>query len=101
MDTLQVIAEPHRRQILALVWDRELAAGDIAQRFDLTFGAVSQHLAVLRAAGLVKVRRDGNKRWYRADWDRLEPYRKILETMWSMTLDQLAAVIEADERSRT
>ena len=53
MDTIQVIAEPRRREILSLIWDDELAAGDIADRFDVTFGAVSQHLRVLREAGLV------------------------------------------------
>ena len=55
MDALQVIGEPRRREILRLVWDRERTAGDIAGQFDVTFGAVSQHLAVLRDAGFVDV----------------------------------------------
>ncbi|MBW3672450.1 MAG: metalloregulator ArsR/SmtB family transcription factor, partial [Acidobacteria bacterium] len=64
---IQVIAEPHRRQILGLVWEDELAAGDIADRFEITFGAVSQHLSVLRRAGFVDVRPEGNRRLYRAN----------------------------------
>lgn len=96
MDMLQVIAEPRRREILSLVWDRELSAGEIARNFDLTFGAVSQHLAVLRGSGLVQVRRDGNRRWYRADQDRLAPFRPVLETMWAETLEQLAEAVEKE-----
>ena len=96
MDSLQVIAEPRRRQILSLVWDRELSAGEIADRFDVTFGAVSQHLAVLREAGFVSVRADGNRRWYRADKDRLGPFRAVLESMWAQTLDRLVASIESE-----
>ena len=97
MDTFQVIAEPRRRDILGLVWDEEVAASDIAAHFDVTFGAVSQHLAVLRDAGLVKVRKDGNRRMYEADKDVLAPYEKILKTMWRDTLKDLAATIEAEE----
>jgi len=97
MDGLQVIAEPHRRQILSLVWDVELAAGDIARQFDITFGAVSQHLAVLREAGFVDVRPRGNRRLYQANKTALGPLRAVLEDMWSTTLDDLATAIEKDQ----
>lgn len=100
MDSLQVIAEPRRRQILALVWDHEMAAGEIAARSDVTFGAVSQHLAVLRGAGFVTVRRDGNRRLYQADRDRLGPLREVLEVMWSDALNDLAETIAADRLSK-
>jgi len=96
MDLLQVIAEPRRREILEWVWDQEMAAGEIAGRSSVTFGAVSQHLAVLREAGLVAVRREGNRRYYRADKDRLGSLRQVLEEMWSGSLDRLAETIEAD-----
>lgn len=96
MDPIQVIAEPRRREILALVWDSEMAAGDIAAQFDVTFGAVSQHLSILRKSGFVTVRRDGNRRLYRVDKDRLGPLRGILEAMWARTLDRLALAIEDD-----
>lgn len=98
MDAIQVIAEPRRRAILSLIWDEEVAAGDIAGRFDVTFGAVSQHLAVLRDAGLVTVRREGNRRFYRADRKRLEPLRPMLEAMWAASLDDLASAVEEEGR---
>jgi len=97
MDTLQVVAEPRRREILSLIWDDELAASEIAAEFEVTFGAVSQHLAVLREAKLVTVRKEGNRRLYLADRAALAPYRGILESMWSDTLGRLASTIE--ERS--
>lgn len=87
MDPLQVIAEPSRRRILGLVWDRELSASEIADQFDSTFGAVSQHLGVLRDARLITMRREGNRRYYRAN--KLE-----LEAMWRETLRGLARTIE-------
>lgn len=97
MDLLQVIAEPRRREILSLVWDGEMAAGDIASRFDVTFGAISQHLAVLRDAGLVIARRDGNRRMYRARKEELGPLRAVLEAMWHDTLDDLAAAVTSED----
>jgi DNA-binding transcriptional ArsR family regulator len=94
MDPLQIVAEPSRREILRLVWDDELTAGEIAGRFAVTFGAVSHHLAVLRDAGYVRVRRDGNRRYYRADKGRLGPLAPTLVAMWSSTLDTLADTVE-------
>ena len=96
MDALQIIGEPRRREILRLVWDRELSAGDIADRFEVTFGAVSQHLGVLRDAGFVTVRADGNRRYYRADREGLGPLAQALEAMWSSALGRLARAVEAD-----
>jgi len=96
MDALQVIGEPRRREILRLVWDRERTAGEIAAQFDVTFGAVSQHLRVLRNAGFVNVRRSGNQRFYRTDRRALGPLAKALEAMWASSLDRLAEAVEAD-----
>jgi len=97
MDSIQVIAEPKRRQILALIWEEEMAAADIASNFDVTFGAVSQHLAVLRRAEFVTVRRDANRRLYKADHDALGPLKPVLEAMWIETLQGLALAIETAE----
>jgi len=97
MDTLQVIAEPTRRRILGLIWDEELAAGQIAEHFDVTFGAVSQHLGILRDAGLVKVRPEGTHRMYSADRDALASYESVLRAMWTDQLQQIADAIEAEE----
>lgn len=99
MDRLHVIAEPRRREILAHVWDEELAAGEIASRFDVTWGAISQHLGVLRDAGFVHMRKDGNRRLYRADKEALGPLRAVLESMWAGMLDDLATTIERDRAS--
>ena len=96
MDGLQVIAEPRRRQILGLVWNDEMAAGDIAERFEVTFGAVSQHLAVLRESGYVEVRKEGNRRLYRANKEALGPLRQVLESMWTQALDGLADTIHEE-----
>jgi DNA-binding transcriptional ArsR family regulator len=99
MDAVQVVAEPRRREILRLVWDEERSAGEIAERFDVTFGAVSQHLKVLRDAGLVTLRQDGKKRFYRADRKALGPLAAYLQSMWAAKLDMLAELSEAAERA--
>jgi DNA-binding transcriptional ArsR family regulator len=98
VDTLSVIAEEKRRRILQLVWDEERSAGEIAAKFDVSFGAISQHLAILRDAGFVEVRRNGRHRLYRANQTALGPLRGILESMWSAKLDQLAAAVEEEQR---
>ena len=98
MDALQVVAEPRRREILRLVWNGELAAGNIAEHFDVSFPAVSQHLAVLREAGFVSVRRAGRERLYKADRKALGPLRPLLEKMWGDSLDRLVNLIEEDRR---
>jgi DNA-binding transcriptional ArsR family regulator len=100
MDALQVVSEPRRREILRLVWSEELSAGEIAGRFDVTFGAVSQHLGILRDAGFVQLRRDGNRRLYLANRDRLGPLAQALEAMWTDTLDRLADAVESDVGAR-
>jgi DNA-binding transcriptional ArsR family regulator len=101
VDTWQIVTEPRRRRILQLVWDRERSAGEIAANFDLTFGAVSQHLGVLRAAGFVTARREGNHVYYRADHAGLGPLAGALEAMWRATLDDLAEAVETDEDRRS
>jgi DNA-binding transcriptional ArsR family regulator len=100
VDSLQVVAEPRRRAILRLVWDAEVPAGEIAARFDVSFAAVSQHLAVLREAGMVTVRRDGTRRLYQADRAALGRLGQVLEQMWAAQLDGLAELAEAAEREQ-
>ncbi|HEY7636246.1 MAG TPA: metalloregulator ArsR/SmtB family transcription factor [Gemmatimonadales bacterium] len=100
-DVLQIIADPRRQEILRLVWDDEALAGDIARAIpDITFGAVSQHLKVLRDAGLVHVRRAGRFRWYRANQAAMGPLADFLASVWSSHLMQLRRLAEADERKR-
>ncbi|MEN8374950.1 MAG: metalloregulator ArsR/SmtB family transcription factor [Gemmatimonadota bacterium] len=96
---LSAIASPVRQRILRTIWDRERSAGEIASDFDITFGAVSQHLGVLRGAGLVRVRKDGRRRHYRADRDAFGPIGPALEAMWKDSLMRLKAVVE-DQHGR-
>src|SRR5262245_35922270 len=97
MDAVQVVAEPRRREILRLVWRDELAASEIAARVDTTFGAVSQHLAVLRKADMITVRKAGTRRLYRANHRTLAPFAGMLTAMWTEQLDRLAELAESAE----
>ena len=94
---LKAIAEPRRRQILTLVRDGELSAGEIAAHFDVTRPAVSQHLNVLKEAGLVSERRDGTRRLYRARPEGLAQLKAFLEEFWDERLDALKAEAEREE----
>src|SRR6266498_6118286 len=69
-DTLRALANPTRRAMLELVWDAERSSSEIAEAVGATRPATSQHLKVLRDAGLVHVRADGNQRLYRVDTER-------------------------------
>jgi len=91
---LKAISNPRRREILRLVWDRELSAGQIAARFDVSWPAVSQNLNVLRRAGLLSERREGARRLYRADREALGPLEVVLRDMWEQDLDRLKEVVE-------
>jgi DNA-binding transcriptional ArsR family regulator len=95
---LRAIAEPRRREILRLVARDELAAGEIAAAFDVTRTAVSQHLTVLKNAGLITERRDGTRRLYRARPDGLAGLRQFLDDIWAGSLDVARELVEADRR---
>ena len=94
---LRAIAAPRRRQILSLVRDGELSAGEIAGHFDVTRPAVSQHLNVLKEAGLVSERRNGTRRLYRARPEGLAQLKAFLEEFWDERLDALKAEAEREE----
>ena len=98
--SLDALAEPRRREILALVRDRELAAGEIAANFDVTRSAISQHVGVLKQAGLVTERREGTKRLYRARPEGLADLRAFLDEFWSEHLDVLVHEAHREERRR-
>jgi DNA-binding transcriptional ArsR family regulator len=97
---LKAIAEPRRRQILTLVRDGELSAGEIAGHFDVTRPAISQHLTVLKEAGLVSERRDGTRRLYQARPQGLVELRQFLEAFWDERLEALRDEAERKERSK-
>ncbi len=97
---LKAISTARRREILRLVWDRELAAGQIASHFDVTWAAVSQQLRVLRQAGLVRERRAGRRRLYRADRMALRPLETVIRAMWRSDLERLRQLAEDEQRKR-
>ncbi len=98
-DTLKALAEPRRRAILRLVSEEELPAGRIAQEFEVTRSAVSQHLQVLKDAGLVTERREGTKRLYRARKEGLAELRQFLDVMWAQSLDVARQLTEHQSRT--
>jgi len=100
VEPLRVIAAPRRLQILEMVWDRELTAGQIAAGFDVSWGAVSQHITVLRNAGFLIERRQGTTRFYRADKDALGTLRVVVEDHWRNSLTRLKALAEAEQRRK-
>jgi DNA-binding transcriptional ArsR family regulator len=98
--TFELVADANRRQILDLLRERERSVGELVARLGLTQPAVSKHLRTLREAGLVRVRRDAQRRWYQlraeplAELDAwLEPYRQF----WASRLDALEHHLDKEE----
>ena len=100
---MTALADPTRRRILELLVDGEVSAGELAGHFPVSRPAVSRHLRVLREAGLVRARVDGQRRVYAVDaaplaeldaW--LEPYRRL----WAQRLDALDTEIRRGRRGR-
>jgi DNA-binding transcriptional ArsR family regulator len=98
---MTVLASPRRSEILRLVWNRELAAGEIHRSMpDVTFGAVSLQLKRLIEAGVVEVRADSRNRFYRARKESVGELGKILERMWNSALWKLKLEAELEESRR-
>jgi DNA-binding transcriptional ArsR family regulator len=98
--TFELVAEPTRRTILDLLRERERSVGELVQEIDLSQPGVSKHLRALREAGLVEVRRDAQRRWYRlrpqplAEIDGwLRPYREF----WAGHLDALEEHLDKED----
>jgi DNA-binding transcriptional ArsR family regulator len=103
VEALAALADPVRRELVALLAHGEVPAGELADRFPVSRPAVSRHLRVLREAGLVTVRADGKRRLYALDPrplreldDWLEPYRDL----WVSRLDALDTEIARGRRAR-
>jgi DNA-binding transcriptional ArsR family regulator len=92
------LAHPVRRELLRLCTGRERSAGELGERLKLRQPATSQHLRVLRDAGLVTVRADGNRRLYRVDFERLAEIRAALDQLWGSRLPALKRAAEARAR---
>ena len=98
---LTAIASPRRREILRLVWDQELSAGEISRAMpDVTFGAVSLQLRALLQAGVVQSRADRQQRFYRARREAFGPVGRLLESMWDDALWRLKLAAELAQSRR-
>ncbi len=93
---LRALADPTRRAVLRLVRTGELSAGEIALHFPVTQQAVSQHLGVLKDAGLLAERREGTRRHYRLRPEALLPVRELVGELWPQALRRLKAAVETD-----
>src|SRR5690242_8585105 len=97
---IQALAEPRRREILELIRERELTSGEIASHFDVTRPAISQHLGVLKEAGLVDERRNGTQRLYRARPQGLAEVKAFLDAFWEEKLGALQREAERLEEEK-
>ncbi len=95
---VQALSEPRRREILRLVRERELAAGEIAAHFDVTRPTISQHLTLLKNAGLITERREGTRRLYRTRPEGLAELRSFLDGFWEDGLERLTLAAEEEQR---
>lgn len=98
------LADPVRREILLLLREQTLAAGEIAARFAITRPAISRHLRVLREAGLVVAEQEGRNRLYRLETAPLEQLEVwvagLRATAWSQRLDALETEVYRTRRER-
>ena len=100
-ETIQAMAEPTRLAILKMVRRHEMPAGQIAEKFKgITRPAVSQHLRVLKDAGLVSERREGTRRIYRLRPEGFAPLKALLEDFWDTKLERLKVAAEKLEERK-
>jgi DNA-binding transcriptional ArsR family regulator len=103
MQSLPALADPTRRRIVELLAVRERTAGELVREFDLSAPAISQHLNVLREAGLVTTRAEGQSRIQALNpegFDDLEAWLQKTRSIWSRRLDALERELRAaDERT--
>ncbi len=97
-DGWTALGDPTRRAIFARVADRPRAVGELAAELPVTRPAVSQHLKVLKGAGLVVDRRDGNRRIYQANPDGVAALRSQLDRFWNQALANFKEIVEQDRQ---
>jgi len=103
MDTFAALADPTRRRILERLGRGERAAGQFVREFAVTAPAISQHLKVLREAGLVRVRPDRQRRLYSLDpagWAEVDEWLARMRRFWAGRLDVLARELEQPEPAK-
>lgn len=102
MEVFAALADPTRRHIVELLADGERSAGDLARRFTLTQPAVSQHLRALRDAGLVRARRDAQRRMYSIDprgLAQIDAWVSRYRAFWSTNLDALESALQDEDKN--
>jgi DNA-binding transcriptional ArsR family regulator len=97
---IQAITEPRRREILSLVRDGEMTSSSIASHFEISAPAISQHLKVLEESGLVLVRREGTKRYYRMRREGFSELKQYIDRFWDDSLLLLKEAAEEEERKK-
>jgi DNA-binding transcriptional ArsR family regulator len=100
MQSLAAIADPTRRHIIELLAQREHTAGELVEKFDLSAPAISQHLNVLREAGLVTTRPEGQSRIQALNpdgFDELDAWLQKTRLAWSRRLDALERELRAED----
>jgi DNA-binding transcriptional ArsR family regulator len=98
LEVFEAIAQPTRREILRILASGELPAGAVAQRFDVTQPAISQHLKVLKDTGLIGERRDGTRRLYSLRHSGFADLHSFLEELLPTGLERLREAAEAEQR---
>lgn len=99
--TFQALGDPTRQELLLILRDGERSASELARPFPSTRSAVSQHLAVLREAGLVERRKEGRRQLYRLRPEPLAQASKWIgrfDAFWSERLERLGRYLEQEER---
>ena len=97
---IKALAEPNRVEILRLTRDAPRSVGEIAMHFDISLQAVSQHLQVLKEAGLVTEQRDGTRRLYAVEPEGLRAVRDFVEELWPSRLNRLKRLAETKTKAR-
>jgi DNA-binding transcriptional ArsR family regulator len=96
----KALADDSRRQILVLLKNKERTPSEIATHFDFTLPALSTHLKVLRDAGLVSERRDGQNRYYSINRGRMSGMMRFFDLFWDDKLKSLKEYVENKERKK-
>jgi DNA-binding transcriptional ArsR family regulator len=96
----KAVADDSRRQVLLLLKDKERTPSEIATHFDFTLPALSTHLKVLRDAGLVSERREGQNRYYSVNRDQMSEMMQFFDLFWDDRLKSLKEYVENKERKK-
>ena len=97
---MKALGHPARLEIVRLTSEEEAPVGELAERLGLPQAVTSQHLKVLRDSDLVMVRKDGNRRLYRVNFERAAQIRDFLDGIWAEGIQELKRAAEDQHRKR-